>query len=192
MRHSGHSSWVANHSSIHSSDNTSSIRLELNGKASSSKRTRHINIRYFLITDRVKKKEISIEYCPTEEMIADYFTKPLQGSLFRWFRNAVLGMTDSEYLQYKDDYHMNKAIKSNQQGITWSTYITRVATTTITREQRDLSWCVMLVRSKKLSTRILVERVEELLTIREPFDPWTISNHQKRTKPDGMHTCSST
>ena len=28
------------------------------------------------------------------------------------------GMTDSEYLQYKDDYYMNKAIQSNQQGIT--------------------------------------------------------------------------
>ena len=106
------------HRNILYQDNTSSIRLELNGKASSSKRTRHINIRYFLITDRVNKKEINIEYCPTEEMIADYFTKPLQGSLFRRFRNAVLGMTDSEYLQYKDDYYMNKATQSDQQGIT--------------------------------------------------------------------------
>ena len=54
----------------------------MNGKASSSKRTRHINIRYFLITDKVKRGDISIDYCPTEDMIADYFTKPLQGSLF--------------------------------------------------------------------------------------------------------------
>jgi hypothetical protein len=34
-------------------DNKSSIILEKNGKASSSKRTKHINIRYFFITDRV-------------------------------------------------------------------------------------------------------------------------------------------
>ena len=42
-------------------DNQSSILLERNGKASSGKRTRHINIRYFFITDRVNMKEIEIE-----------------------------------------------------------------------------------------------------------------------------------
>jgi hypothetical protein len=35
-------------------DNKSSILLEKNGKASSSNRTKHINILYFFITDRVK------------------------------------------------------------------------------------------------------------------------------------------
>jgi hypothetical protein len=37
-------------------DNKSSILLEKNGKASSSKRTKHINIRYLFITDRVKNE----------------------------------------------------------------------------------------------------------------------------------------
>jgi hypothetical protein len=37
-------------------DNKSSILLEKNGKASSSKRTKHINIRYYFITDRVSKE----------------------------------------------------------------------------------------------------------------------------------------
>jgi hypothetical protein len=37
-------------------DNNSSILLENNGKASSRKRTKHINIRYFFITDRVRKE----------------------------------------------------------------------------------------------------------------------------------------
>jgi hypothetical protein len=32
-------------------DNQSAILLERNGKASSSKRTKHINIRYFFVTD---------------------------------------------------------------------------------------------------------------------------------------------
>ena len=79
-----------------------------------------------------KSKSKNLYGSSIEEMIADYFTKPLQGSLFRWFCNAVLGMTDSEYLQYKDDYYMKKAIKSNKEGITWFTYITGVATITIT------------------------------------------------------------
>jgi hypothetical protein len=46
-------------------DIQSTVLLANNGNASSSKRTRHINIRYYFITDRVKKNEIHIEYCPT-------------------------------------------------------------------------------------------------------------------------------
>ena len=36
-------------------DKQSAIRLEKNGKRSSSKRKRHINIRYYFITDRIMK-----------------------------------------------------------------------------------------------------------------------------------------
>jgi hypothetical protein len=70
-------------------DNKSSILLEQNGRASSGKRTRHINIRYFFITDRVNMKEISIDWCPTKEMVADFMTKPLQGSLFKKLRDYM-------------------------------------------------------------------------------------------------------
>jgi hypothetical protein len=73
-------------------DNQSAILLEKNGKASSSKRTRHINIRYFFVTDRIAANEVSVEYCPTGEMIADYFTKPLQGTLFRKFRDQIMNV----------------------------------------------------------------------------------------------------
>jgi hypothetical protein len=74
-------------------DNQSSILLERNGKASSGKRTRHINIRYFFITDRVNMKEIEIEWCPTKEMVADFMTKPLQGSHFRRLHDLIMGTT---------------------------------------------------------------------------------------------------
>jgi len=72
-------------------DNRSSILLERNGRASSSKRTRHINIRYFFVCDRVNMKEISLQWCPTKEMIADFWTKPLQGSHFRKLRDYIMG-----------------------------------------------------------------------------------------------------
>ena len=71
-------------------DNQSAILLEKNGKASSSRRTRHINIRYFFVTDRVAKGEMIIKYCPTKEMLADFFTKPLQGTPFRKFRDTIM------------------------------------------------------------------------------------------------------
>ncbi len=68
-------------------DNKTSILLERNGKASSGKRTRHINICYFFITDQVNMKELTIEWCPTKQMVADFITKPIQGSHFRHIRD---------------------------------------------------------------------------------------------------------
>ena len=77
-------------------DNKSAILLEKNGKASSGKRTKHINIRYFFIKDRIESKELNVKYCPTDEMLADFFTKPLQGSKFEEFRAKVLNLQEEE------------------------------------------------------------------------------------------------
>ena len=71
-------------------DNKSAMLLEQNGRASSTRRTRHLNIRYFFVSDRIKKNEVQVQYCPTNNMLADYFTKPLQGATFRKFRNAIM------------------------------------------------------------------------------------------------------
>ena len=51
---------------------------------------RHISVRYFFITERIEKKEVSIEYCPAEETIINFFANPLQGSLFRNFHNIIM------------------------------------------------------------------------------------------------------
>ena len=72
-------------------DNQSTIRLLINGK-SSSDRTKHIKIRYFWLKDRVDVKDILVEYMPTEEMIADILTKPLQGDLFIRLRKALMNL----------------------------------------------------------------------------------------------------
>ena len=91
-------------------DNQSCMKLAINGRASSGKRTRHINIRYFFITDRIKSNEVNIKYCPTEMLLADFYTKPLQGSLFKIFRNMILNINDKQV-----DYflHMQKKIRDN-------------------------------------------------------------------------------
>ena len=77
-------------------DNKSVILLEVNGKRSSSQRTRAMNIRYFFITDQVEQGNLSIEYCPTGEMTGDFFTKPLQGYKFRKFKAEIMGQPFSE------------------------------------------------------------------------------------------------
>eukprot|EP00957_Ditylum_brightwellii_P163562 12453416-Ditylum_brightwellii.AAC.1 len=60
------------------------------------KRTRHINIRYFFVTDRVAAEELRIDYCPTETMIANFYTKPLQDKLFKLFQDAILNVKGSK------------------------------------------------------------------------------------------------
>ena len=75
-------------------DNMSTILLGKNGKASSSKCTWHIDTRYFFITDRVENKEIEMISCPTGDMVADLLRKPLQGSLFKKFRDNILNVQD--------------------------------------------------------------------------------------------------
>lgn len=72
-------------------DNKSAILLETNGKKSSGKRTRALNIRYFFLADQVKKGNLSVEYCPSLEIIGDYMSKPLQGKLFVKFKSQIMG-----------------------------------------------------------------------------------------------------
>jgi KUP system potassium uptake protein len=73
-------------------DNLSTMTMVKNG-ASTSDRTRHVNIRFFFAKDRVDSGEIKLQYCPAEDMVADLFTKPLQGELFRKLRNRLLNWT---------------------------------------------------------------------------------------------------
>ena len=71
-------------------DNKSAMLLEQNGWACSMRRTRHSNIRYFFVSDRIKTNEVKVQYCPTINMLADYFTKLLQGATFQKFRDVIM------------------------------------------------------------------------------------------------------
>jgi len=98
-------------------DNMSSIQLEKNGKASSGQRTRHINIRYFFVTDRVTNKEVEMVYCPTGDMLADLLTKPLQGSQFRRFRDAILNVQeDASSTQLSGVSMMHRSVLKESHG----------------------------------------------------------------------------
>jgi hypothetical protein len=72
-------------------DNKSTIALGEKGRSTSS-RTKHIHIRYFFVKDRIDSGEIVLKYKPTEEMVADALTKPLQGSLFKSLRTRLLAL----------------------------------------------------------------------------------------------------
>ena len=71
-------------------DNASTIKLAENGK-SDSDRTKHIQVRFFFVKQRLDNKVMKTSHCPTKEMIADILTKPIQGEQFKALRDMLLG-----------------------------------------------------------------------------------------------------
>ena len=72
-------------------DNLSTIQLVKNGR-SNNERTRHIDIKFFFLHDRIKADHIIVICKITKEMIADLLTKPLQEKLFQELRDQVLNV----------------------------------------------------------------------------------------------------
>ena len=71
-------------------DNQSAIKKKKNGKKLRTGKSRHFDIRYFFDKDRVGTNKMSIAYCGKEYMLADFFTKYLQGYLFAKFCDVLM------------------------------------------------------------------------------------------------------
>ena len=76
----------------------SAMLLEKNGKKYNTKKTKHINVHYYFIKDRVETRDVVIKHCLTEEMLGDHFKKPLQGELLRKFRTEITNIIDDLYM----------------------------------------------------------------------------------------------
>jgi hypothetical protein len=70
-------------------DNKSTILAALQ-RQSKSKRTKHIDIKYFEVKELVEEKKIKITYMPTDQMTSDFMTKPLQGGEFMRIRGIIM------------------------------------------------------------------------------------------------------
>jgi hypothetical protein len=71
-------------------DNMSCMALVERGR-SAAERTRHIDIRYFWVKERVDKGEAIIKHLGTKDMYANLLTKPLQGAQFIAEREELTG-----------------------------------------------------------------------------------------------------
>ena len=65
-------------------DNQGAIAMSKNPKFHA--RTKHIDIKYQFIRDKVESGELLLKYCPSSDMIADMLTKALPRTLFQKFR----------------------------------------------------------------------------------------------------------
>ena len=79
-------------------ENLISMLLNKNEILSSGNWEKPIRVRYFLIKDITAMGDLKVEYFQTGKMLADHFTKPLQGTAFRKFRAEIQGI-----LEYNPD-----------------------------------------------------------------------------------------
>jgi hypothetical protein len=68
-------------------DNQSAIKQLYSEKL--EKRSKHVDTKYEFIKDVIQNGLIEVSYCPTEEMIADILTKPLQRQKLETFRDKL-------------------------------------------------------------------------------------------------------
>lgn len=69
-------------------DNQSAIQLVKSGQV--SRKSKHIDIRYHFIAEQYKEGWFTIKYCPTNNQMADIFTKPLDKVKFVFFRDKLM------------------------------------------------------------------------------------------------------
>ena len=85
-------------------DNQSCMLMHKNHPFSVGKGGKHINARCFFIVNKMDSREVCIVYCPTEQMVADFSSKPLQGKLFVAHRDTMLGVCPEDYKICKEWY----------------------------------------------------------------------------------------
>ena len=79
-------------------DNISTIKLQNNGKLSNGKRIRHYDIKLFYITGLIWRNVVQVQYCPTDDMIVDYMSKPLVGAKFLKNRDLILNLSNRHHV----------------------------------------------------------------------------------------------
>ena len=70
-------------------DNTSAILMSQMGKPATKSNTKFVNIRLFWIKDLLQTNQITLEYMPTDKMIADALASISQGYAFAEFRRNL-------------------------------------------------------------------------------------------------------
>ena len=71
-------------------DNNSAILLQVNGRASSSKRTKHVKNKYFYIKHCIDVEDIEMRKRDTTEMWSNVHTKPKTGMPFKKDKSVIM------------------------------------------------------------------------------------------------------
>ena len=75
-------------------DNQACIYMSEDINSSVTSRSKHIATRFFWLREQIQADRLTMQYCPTDQMIADMFTKSLPLATFKRLRDCVV--TDCE------------------------------------------------------------------------------------------------
>jgi Reverse transcriptase (RNA-dependent DNA polymerase) len=130
-------------------DNQSTMLLEKNGRQSSGKKTRHFEIRYYFIHDHIKRGTTKVEYCPTDLMVGDFHTKPLQGSAFRKHRALIMNLPFDFSSDPASD--SQECVEASGETSVTQTESRQLYTSEVRSQPRDqnVSWCDVVRKRKK-------------------------------------------
>ena len=91
--------------------------MDINWRKACTGNSRNIDIIYFFMKDREYKGNLSVIYCTTHLMLADYFTKPLHRALFHRSRKIIMGIVSTyTLLKYITSYSSKERIKNKIPG----------------------------------------------------------------------------
>ena len=99
------------------------MKIIKNGRMSNDKKTKHMDNRYFWIKDRINSEHIDV-ILSNRKNNSGLFTKPLQGKLFRKFRDIILGYKHIRELDNEDeDITSEERVRSNIENTTINTSV---------------------------------------------------------------------
>jgi hypothetical protein len=73
-------------------DNELAVQYSYNNKKNDA--VKHINIKYYIVKEKIQDHTISLEHISTKRMLADTFTKGLPSNVFKE-HVASMGLTES-------------------------------------------------------------------------------------------------
>jgi hypothetical protein len=99
-------------------DSTAAIAMENNYMSTSM--TKHIRVKYLFLRDLVLRKEVNVVYCPTAELLADFFTKPLDRVTFLYFRDQMMVVLPDAILAKRNIPNMDVIASKKKKAVTFS------------------------------------------------------------------------
>jgi len=69
-------------------DNQSAIKLIKSGQM--NRQSKHIDVRYHYISEKLNENLFQLQYCRSEDQLADIFTKPLVQAKFEKFSSLLM------------------------------------------------------------------------------------------------------
>ena len=99
-------------------DSTCAMQMLKQGTGS-FKRAKHIKVRFFWLKDLIEEDLIELIYMPTDELVADILTKPLNGEKFIYLLTKLIGWNPLEDIELLNE-EVFSSIEAIVEEVCWN------------------------------------------------------------------------